>query len=566
MTGAVSDPSGSRRHRSRGAIGERLHQHRLEDLVLGEILRTRAATHETEVFLRCQDGDLTFGEVDDLANRTAQGLAALGVEPGDHVAVMLPNGPDFLAVVLGLAKLGVVAVPVNTAYRGSVLAHVLATSDSSVFVVDEALTDRLPPIIDRVPALTRLVVRTDGRPDPALDRLGPSTTALRRLLDHGDTDPRVDVAFSDLQAVMYTSGTTGPAKGVMVPHALALTCAIDSLTYLDGWNSTYYCPLPLFHAAGLWDGAMAALLAGSPIVLTERFSASGFWEDVRTFGANVALGVISMIPILLNQPARPDDRDHPLETFYMGKSSLDQQFYDRFGAHTVETYTSTEAGIPTASPYGRWRTGSCGQENSDRFEVRVVDDHDREVEPGVAGELVIRPRQPYVLTTGYYGYWEHTTRVFRNQWFHTGDQLYRDEDGYFYFLDRLKDAIRRRGENISAFDLEQELNLHPDVLESAAIGVPSELEEEDVKVAVVAQAGADPDPGELVRFCRERLPEFMVPRYVEIVPELPRTPTGKIAKHELRALGDHGLTAATWDREAGGSAGPAHAAAGRAPA
>jgi crotonobetaine/carnitine-CoA ligase len=239
-----------------------------------------------------------------------------------------------------------------------------------------------------------------------------------------------------------------------------------------------------------------------------------------------------------------------METFYMGKSSLDEALRERFGVRSVETYTSTEAGIATGSPYGEWRTGSCGQAHHERFHVAVVDEHDREVGPGEPGELVLRPKQPFVLTTGYYGDWEATTRCFRNMWFHTGDRVWRDDDGYYYFLDRMKDAIRRRGENISAFDLECEINLHPAVLECAAIGVPSELEDEDIKVSVVVRPGADPlDPAELVAFCEERLPRSMVPRYVEFVGALPRTPTDKVAKYRLRAQGDHGLTPATWDRE-----------------
>jgi carnitine-CoA ligase len=552
MTHAASQSGRSLRTASTQTAEGRREQHALDDLVLGEVLRKRALTHHRETFLRFRDGDLSFGEVEILSNRAAQGFAAIGVDPGDHVALVLDNCPELVTAVFGLAKLGAVAVPVNTAYEGSLLAHVLATSDAVTVVADEAYVDRLAPIIDHLRKVRQVVVKTDhSLPPSGLGRSGPPTVPFGRLLEHGDEPPQVEVSFSDLQAIMYTSGTTGPAKGVMVPHALALTCALDSLTYLDGWGKRYYCPLPQFHAAGLWDGTMAALLSGSAIAITERFSASRFWEDVREFDANVALGVISMIPILLNQPPRPDDRDHSLETFYMGKSALDERFHARFGVHTVETYTSTEAGIPIASPYGQWRTGSCGQENSERFEVAVVDEHDREVGPGEGGELVVRPRQPYVITTGYYGYWEHTARVFRNQWFHTGDRLSRDEDGYFTFLDRMKDAIRRRGENISAFDLEQEINLHPHVLESAAIGVPSELEEEEVKVVVVLQPGKELGPAELIRYCEERLPAFMVPRYVEFADELPRTANGKLAKHELRAQGDRGLTSRTWDREAG---------------
>ncbi len=262
------------------------------------------------------------------------------------------------------------------------------------------------------------------------------------------------------------------------------------------------------------------------------------------------MGVFSMIPILLNQPPDPRDKDHPLESFYMGKSNLDDPLRERFGVRSVETYTSTEVGIATASRYGEWRTGSCGQAHEERFEVAVLDEHDRTVGPGEPGELAVRPRQPFVITTGYYGAPEATARCFRNMWFHTGDRVWRDDDGYYYFLDRMKDAIRRRGENISAFDLESEVNLHPAVLESAAIGVPSELEDDDIKLAVVLQPGNDLEPAELVAFCEERLPRSMLPRYVEFVDALPRTSTDKVAKYRLRDAGDHGLTPTTWDREA----------------
>ncbi|MGH3320882.1 MAG: AMP-binding protein [Streptosporangiaceae bacterium] len=534
-------------------LGDR---HRLEDLVLGGVLRRRAETHRTAVFLKFRDGEVTYGEVDAMANRVAQGLAVTGVGRGDHVGVMLPNCADFLYVIFALARLGAVAVPINTAYRGEPLRHVLASSDASSLVIDASYADRLDQVADRVPDLARVVVRGDHATAAGQDPPGKPAVALSSLLAYGDDVPEVEVTFADLQAIMYTSGTTGPSKGAMVPHALALTCALDSLDFLDRWGKTIYCPLPLFHAAGLWDGMMSALLSGGSIAVVERFSASRFWDDVRHFDARVAMSVFSMIPILLSRPPSAHDKDHPLETFYMGKSVLDEPLRERFGVRSVETYTSTEVGIATASPYGEWRQGSCGQAHEERFEVAVVDEWDREVGPGEPGELVVRPRQPYVITTGYYGAPEATAECFTNMWFHTGDRVWRDEDGYFYFLDRMKDAIRRRGENISAFDLECTVNLHPSVLECAAVGVPSELEDEDVKLAVVRQSGTALDPPELLAFCAERLPRFMVPRYVEFVDDLPRTATDKIAKYRLREAGDHGITPSTWDseREAAGGA------------
>jgi crotonobetaine/carnitine-CoA ligase len=524
----------------------------IESLVVGDLLRSRATTHRGEIFLRFRDGAVPFGEVDAMADRVAHGLSAYGVRRGDHVGVMLPNGPDFVYVTFALARLGAVAVPINVDYRGGLLRHVLATSDASTLIADAAYTARLRPEVPHLGKLRQVVVCADAahsRDDNAVstDELGKPVVPLAKLLDHGDGPVQETVRFGDPLAISYTSGTTGPSKGAVIPHALALTCALDSLDFLDRWGKTIYCPLPLFHAAGQWDGLYAALLGGGEIAIVDRFSASRFWDDVRSFDARVTMSVFSMIPILLNQPPRPDDKDHPLESFYMGKSILDEPLRERFGVRSVETYTSTEVGIATASPYGEWRVGSCGRAHEERFDVAVVDEQDRVVGAGEPGELVVRPMQPSVITSGYYGAWEATTHCFRNLWFHTGDRVWRDEDGYFYFLDRMKDAIRRRGENISSFDLETEVNLHPGVLECAAIGVPSELEDEDIKLAVVARPGVSLAPEELVAFCAARLPRSMVPRYVELVDELPRTPTDKVAKYRLR---EAGLTPTTWDRDA----------------
>jgi carnitine-CoA ligase len=521
----------------------------LENLVLGEVLARRARSHRAETFLEFRGGSFSYGEVDLTANRIAQGLLATGVRPGDHVAVMLPNCPEMVFVIFALARIGAVAVPVNTAYQGELLRHVIATSDVSIMIVDGQYAERLAPIVSALPALRRLVVRTDDQPAMALGGLGRPAVRLSDLLMHGAEPPRISPSFTDLQAIMYTSGTTGPSKGAMVPHALALTCAEDSLNFLDRWGKKIYCPLPLFHAAGLWDGMMAALLGGGAIAVVERFSASRFWDDVRHFNAQVTMSVFAMIPILLNRAPTDRDREHSMEIFYMGKSALDESLYERFGVRSVETYTSTEAGIPTASPFGEWRLGSCGQANSERFEVGIVDEHDRLLGPGEPGELVVRPKQPGVITSGYYGRPDATAHCFRNLWFHTGDRAWRDDDGYYYFLDRMTDAIRRRGENISAFDIESEANLHPAVLETAAIGVPSELEEEEVKLAVVRRPGVEVSHQELIAHLQATLPSFMVPRYLEFVDELPRTPTDKIAKYELRAAGDNGITATTWDRD-----------------
>lgn len=520
-----------------------VHDFALESLVLGDLLQDKAATHRDIIFLKLREAELSFGTVNQAANRLAQGLAAAGVRQHDHVALMLPNCADFLYVIFALAKLGAVAVPINTDYRGAMLTHVLKTSDVSMLVVDAPFLDRVAASVGSVPRLTSVVVRGDG----VTAGLATPTLAFAQLFEHGDAVPvpPIPVRFSDLQAIMYTSGTTGPSKGVMCPHAHVLTCARDSLHFMaHGPAHSIYCPLPLFHAAALWDGVMAALLSGSAIGIVERFSASRFWDDVRRFDASLAMGVFAMIPILLNQAPTPRDKDHPLKSFYMGKSELDAALFERFGVHAVETYTSTEIGIGTASPYGEWRPGSCGTAWSQRFDVAIMDPQDRELGPDQAGELVVRPKQPFVMTTGYYNYPAETARTIRNLWFHTGDLARRDRDGYVYFLERAKDSIRCRGENISAFEVEREINAHPSVLECAAYGVPSELGEEELMATVILLPGAALHAPDLAAWCAERLPAFMVPRFLQFADALPKTPNGKVAKYELRG---QGVSAGAWD-------------------
>ncbi|QIS18317.1 AMP-binding protein [Nocardia terpenica] len=521
----------------------------LLNLVLGDVLSRQARENQNENFLRFREGDLTYGEVDEMVNRVAQGLISLGIGPGQHVAVMVPNQPEILYSIFALATLGAVSVPINTDYHSELLRHVLHSSDATTLIIDSRYVDRIPPLAARLPRLERLVVCGADAAEAARRPLGKPAITLNSLLCNGNERPLIEVGFSDLQAIQYTSGTTGPSKGVMVSHAHALMCSLDSLNYLDRWGKTSYSPLPLYHGSALWDGVFSALLCGGSVGIVERFSASRFWDDVRFFRAEVAMSVFTMIPILLNPPPGARDRDHPLEMFYTGKSALDDTLRERFGVRSVETYSSAETGLPIASPYGEWRPGSMGRVVADKYEAAVVDERDFVVGPGVAGELVIRPKLPSIVMGGYYGAPEATAQCFRNMWLHTGDRVWQDEDGYFYFLDRMRDAIRRRGENISAFDLECEVNLHPAVLETAAIAVPSELGEDDVKLAVVLRPEAALAPDELIEFCAEKLPRFMVPRYVEFVDSLPRTGNDKVAKYLLRAQGEHGITPNTWDRD-----------------
>lgn len=506
-----------------------------DELVLGNILEQTTTAHPAKTFLKFPGGEFTYGEVSENTNRLMHGLAAIGIRQNDHVAIMLPNCPDFVFAAFALAKLGAVAVPVNLGLKGNFLHHVLNTSDVSVLIVDESYIIPVAEVADRLPRLELVIMRTQGASLESIRAIPKASVPLEWLRGRRGGAPRARVRHCDLQAIMYTSGTTGPSKGVMVTHAHALMDAEDSMHLVDYRpDETIYCPLPLFHAGALWDGLMTALLAGCSIAIVERFSASRFWDDVRRFRANVAMGIFSMVPILLKKSPTPEDKNHTLRALYLGKSALDDTFYARFGVRLVESYTSTEIGVGTCSPYGQWRTGSCGQTNDTTHEVKLVTEDDREVQPGEPGEFVVRPKRPYAMMLGYYNSPSATTSAFRNLWFHTGDRGYRDEDGYFYFIDRIKDCIRRRGENISAFEVEQAVNEHPAVLESAAYAVPSDIEEDDVKLTVVRVPGTPLDADELIAFCEEHLPPFMVPKYVDFIDELPKSAIGKVAKHVLR--------------------------------
>lgn len=519
---------------------------------LGGCLAAAAHAHGDRVFARFRDRTLTYGELDAAANRVANGLAALGLRHGDKVAVLLPNSPEFLFTMFGTARGGFVEVPLNTAQKGALLQYLVADSDAAVLVVDRRWLDRVAAIAAGLPQVRVLLV-TGLAPGEAVPDTGIPALPFERLLAAPATDPDVLVRHTDLQAIMYTSGTSGVSKGVTITHCHTVSFGYD---WLDCTAFTaadrLYTPLPLFHALAHTLGVVPVLLAGAEVAIVERFSASRYWDDARHFGSTVVHGIFGMVPMLLNQPPRPDDRDHSVRCFYIGPSSANPAFRERFGVAVVEVYGATETGIVTCLPYGEYVPGSCGKANPRSFEVQIVDDDDNPVATGELGEIVLRPKAPYLMTNGYYGKPEATAEAFRNFWFHTGDAGRMDAEGHVFFVDRKKDAIRRHGENVSSYEVERVVNAHPAVLESAAIAVPSELSEDEIKICVVCRPGETLHPAELIRFCDDRMAYFMVPRYVEVLDALPKTPNEKVRKVELRQMGSNGITAATWDRVAAG--------------
>ena len=350
---------------------------------------------------------------------------------------------------------------------------------------------------------------------------------------------------------MFTSGTTGPSKGVVINNHFELSFAVifNEIVSLRADDVTYNF-LPFFHIAGKFI-MLGTMLADCRMLLRPRFSAGQFWPDVRAHGVTVTVGVGGICHMLWAEPPKPDDADNPLRMIYSVPNPHDVQeaFLARFGLELTEGYGSTEANIVVYTRPGEPTPRGTAGRAPPYYEVAIFDEMDRPVPPGTSGEIVVRAKHPYILMEGYDGLPEATLAAFRNLWFHSGDRGHMDENGFLFFHDRMKDAIRRRGENISSFEVERTVNKHPDVAETAAIAVPAEVGEDEVKVVVVRNPGAALTEEALLRHCADEMPYFMVPRFIEFRADLPRTPTQKVRKVVLR---EEGITAATWDREAAG--------------
>ncbi len=505
------------------------------EMVLGDILRTAADRHGERTLLRFDQVERSFAETHLAANRTANGLAALGAGRDAKVAIMAGNTLAFVDAWLGTARAGAVYVPINTDYKGGILEYQLAKADVTHIVIDPEYIDRLQVVAAQLPKL-RHVILTRAMPEQP-KRLGShiAITTLDDVMSASDRDPGIAIAPSEPLAISFTSGTTGPSKGVLASHAHVVTFARDWIVATDyGAGQTIYSCMPLFHAVASWLGVVPAILNGGSIAFATRFSASRFWHDVRRYNADVAHGIFSMVPILMKQPAKPDDAEQPARRFYFAK--VDAAFEARFNCQIVEVYGATETGVVTMTPpRGVRKPGSCGTANAATFEVLLADAHDAPVATGEVGEILVRPKRPFAMLTAYYNSPEATTEAFRNLWFHTGDNARVDADGYFTFVDRKKDAIRRRGENISSSEVEAVLNRHPAILECAVIAEPSEFGEDEVKAVVVLREGTEAGAEDLWVFAEEHMPRFWVPRYIEMRTEMPKTPSQKIQKYLLRS-------------------------------
>jgi crotonobetaine/carnitine-CoA ligase len=511
--------------------------------VLRPLLEKSAAAQPDKVFVKLSKfEEITYRQMRDLAVAAAAGLHRLGVKQGDNVVVWMPNTIDCLRVWFGINWLGATYVPINTAYKGRLLEHVLANAGAKVVVAHASLAGLLADI-DTATIETVVVFG-------AVPEITGLCCLPADVLDQGSGAdvPDVDVNPWDTQSIIYTSGTTGPSKGVISSYAhLRAASGPEGFHMLSG-EDRYMCNLPLYHVGGT-IAVMAMLSRGGSIALVNGFSTEEFWPIVRETETTFVLLLGAMTNFLMKRPPSPDDRNHPLKKVVIAPLAEDTAlFADRFGVEAYTLYNMTEISTPIVSGRNPSRAGSCGKARPG-VTIRLVDEHDCEVEPGRVGELVVRTDAPWALNSGYCRNPEATAAAWRNGWFHTGDAFRQDKDGTYFFVDRVKDAIRRRGENISSFEVEAEIVAHPCVNEAAVVPVPSELSEEEVLCVVAPVPGHTIDPKDLIDFLIPRLPHFMVPRYVRIMSELPKTPTQKIQKHLLRTAG---LTADTWDREAAG--------------
>jgi len=525
--------------------------------VLPNILREQANKLGKKPFLQFgYRKPLSFYQTNQLANKVANGLLKLGAQKGDKVAVYMPNSNDYVIVWFGILKMGAVMVPINTAYKMDFLQYIIDSSDSKVIFIAEEYLDRMSPIAKRIPKLENVIVWTREGSEK-FDRQGFNFKEMvsysRFINSQKSSEPEVEVTFMDFARLMYTSGTTGRSKGVMRPCAADYSSARNYAEIMDvGPDDVCFTCLPLYHSNAMVMTVYPALIKGAKVIVEEKYSASQFWKWIKDHGVTKFNTVGTMSYFMWNTPPVPEEKQHKVKLVLGSPAPHDiiVDFMNRFNIEFMEGYGLTEIGQCTwMRPGEPFRVGSCGKE-APGYEIKITDpETDEEVPRGQVGEIVVRPRIPNIMLHYYHKMPEKTVQDFRNFWFHTGDAGRMDKDGYIYFVDRVKDYIRRRGENISSFEVERMVKSHPDVEESAAIGIKAEtgrFAEDELMIVVVPKKGKKIDPVGLLNFLEPKMPHFMIPRFIRFEKSLPKTGTERVQKIKLR---DKGITKETWDRE-----------------
>jgi crotonobetaine/carnitine-CoA ligase len=514
------------------------------DRILSTILARQAAQYGDRTLLVFGEVRWSYAETAEIAAASAARLMQAGIRAGDRVALMCSNRPEFLEIYLGCAWMGAVSVPINTALRGIQLSHILRNSTPKLLVIEAPFVPAIETLESDI--LSPDIVWTIGERDEPLIVPG----SISRLPALGEVVPPAPVRPGDTVAILYTSGTTGPSKGVCCPQAQLFWWGVYSaraLGIVEG--DILFTTLPLFHTNAL-NAFYQALLNGCTYVLEPKFSASGFWAAARRHQATVGYLLGAMAVMLLAQPPSADDATHSLRVALGGgvPGQFHAPFLARFGVPLLDGYGSTETNFVFASQIPSDRPGTMGH-LADGVDACIADPDDAVLPDGAAGELLLRAREPFAFATGYFGMPDKTVEAWRNLWFHTGDRVVRDADGHYRFVDRMKDSIRRRGENVSSWEVEQVLLKHPAIAACAVYPLPSELGEDEVAAAIQLEGGHALDAVDVVRHCEGQMAYFAVPRFVRIVTAMPLTENGKIRKVALR---EAGKTPDTWDRDAAG--------------
>lgn len=514
------------------------------DMSHAELLEERASKLGGETFLEFKDQAFTYREMDRNANRVANFLLSMGGGPGAGVAIIMKNSPRWLDVFFGLEKLGMYAVPVNVALRGDQLAHVLNNSDARFVVIDHDLLGHYHAVAEKLEKVKKVIVNAQRAPEGFMPPVDMEDLGKAYGMNSDDTKPPVAYDPDDLIAIMYTSGTTGLPKGVVYRYGTSTVKMISIMSrFFLNRDDAYYTCYPLFHANALFLTVTPALHAGCRVVLGERFSASRFWDDLRAGGVTIFNGLGAVMPILMKQPARPDDCDNQVRSVLSAGCPTDmwEAFEERFGVRIYEAYGAVDGAGVVLINLGTAPVGSMGKPLGSK--CRFIDSEGRDVPVGEPGELISyvgnRPS-----SVEYYKNAEATSDKIRDGWLYTGDLVYTDEKGYIYFLGRNTESMRCKGENVSAYEVEQAILKNPDVLECAVYAVPSELAEDDIMATLVPVEGRALDPSAMPEFLADKLAKFAVPRYYRVIDALPKTETHRVIKKELEALG---VTKDTYD-------------------
>jgi crotonobetaine/carnitine-CoA ligase len=528
----------------------------MEKRTLRYILEEKAKKNTYKIFFHFGDEKFTYNETNQYANRVANGYLSLGVRKGDKVIVMLPNCAEFVFNWFGCAKLGVVESPINSALLGDLLRHVIHISNAKVLLIHEDFIDRIQSIQGDLTCVEKVIIYAPSGKRPDAKIKFPMITFNELVDSSSEFSAPEEVHYYDPLQIIYTSGTTGPSKGAVLPHHAMYLYAMDAIESIGFTNNDiHFSALPMHHINIRFITIVPALLNDTTFAMVERFSATKFWDQIRKYNATNFCLLGAMTTFILKQPPSEKDKDNPARIFWGGPMTVEQakEFQERFNIDVSLGYFGmTEANwITSLNPeekralksQGKWEQAiGMGKVNKDRYEAKLVDDFDNEVPVGQTGELVCRSTRPFSMMTEYVSMPEKTLEAFRNLWFHTGDIARKDEEGFFYFVDRKKDYIRRRGENVSSYEVEASINANSKVAESAAVGIKTPEGEEEILIVLLLKEGEILTPQELYEWCKGRMAKFMIPKYMKIVDEIPKTPTGRAQKYKLREVDIKNLT------------------------